>query len=53
MLAGVMAVGLLFNLLLAFVKLYVGISSNSLAVYCDAVNNFGDALLCAAVLWWD
>lgn len=48
--AGVMAVGLLFNLLLAFVKLYVGISSNSLAVYCDAVNNFGDALLCAAVL---
>lgn len=45
-----MAVGLLCNLLLALVKLYVGISSNSLAVYCDAVNNFGDALLCTAVL---
>ncbi|MGN0570675.1 MAG: cation transporter [Candidatus Fimenecus sp.] len=48
--AGVMAVGLLCNLLLGLVKLYIGISSNSLAVYCDAVNNFGDALLCAAVL---
>lgn len=34
--------GIVCNFLLFLVKLYVGISSNSLAVYCDSVNNLGD-----------
>lgn len=32
------------NLVLFFVKLYVGISSASLSIYCDAVNNLGDTV---------
>ncbi len=32
------------NLALFFVKLYVGISSASLSIYCDAVNNLGDTV---------
>lgn len=34
--------GISCNFLLFLIKLYVGISSNSLAVYCDSVNNLGD-----------
>lgn len=46
--AGLMAtvIGLVANFGLFLTKLYVGISSNSLAIYCDAVNNLGDALAC-------
>lgn len=40
------SIGGLVNLGLFFAKLYVGISSNSLAVYCDAINNLGDAFAC-------
>ena len=42
------------NLLLFGVKLYVGLSSNSIAIYSDAVNNLFDglsALVTAAALW--
>lgn len=44
------AIGVFANLLLFFIKLYIGISANSLAVYCDAVNNLGDTLACAVAL---
>lgn len=44
------AVGLLLNFVLFLVKLYIGISSNSLAIYCDAVNNLGDTFACVATL---
>lgn len=40
------SIGGLVNLGLFFAKLYVGISSNSLAVYCDAINNLGDTFAC-------
>lgn len=40
------AIGIAANFLLFLVKLYIGISSNSLAIYCDAVNNLGDTLVC-------
>ena len=36
------AFGIVCNFLLFLVKLFVGISSNSLAVYCDSINNLGD-----------
>lgn len=38
--------GVVLNLGLFFTKLYVGISSNSLSIYCDAINNLGDTLAC-------
>lgn len=43
-------IGIFVNLMLFFIKLYIGISANSLAVYCDAVNNLGDTLSCAVAL---
>lgn len=42
--------GLLVNFILFIIKLYIGISSNSLSIYCDAVNNLGDTLSCVIVL---
>lgn len=39
-------IGLVANFGLFLTKLYVGISSNSLAIYCDAINNLGDAFSC-------
>ncbi|MBQ7741217.1 MAG: cation transporter [Eubacterium sp.] len=38
--------GLALNLTLFFVKLYIGLSTFSLTIYCDAVNNLGDTLAC-------
>lgn len=40
------AIGIGANFLLFLTKLYVGISSNSLAIYCDAINNLGDTFAC-------
>ena len=37
-------IGILTNLLLAFIKATVGIASNSVAITADAVNNLSDAL---------
>ena len=34
------------NFLLFLTKLYIGIASNSLSVYCDAINNLGDTFAC-------
>ncbi len=45
------AFGILCNFFLFLVKLYVGISSNSLAVYCDSVNNLGDTFSCLIALF--
>lgn len=42
--------GFLTNFVLFLIKLYIGISSNSLSIYCDAVNNLGDTLSCTIVL---
>lgn len=39
-------IGLVANFGLFLTKLYVGISSNSLAIYCDAINNLGDTFSC-------
>lgn len=38
--------GIFTNFILFAVKLYVGISSNVLCIYCDAINNLGDCLSC-------
>lgn len=43
-------IGTVSNFALFVVKLYVGISTNSLAVYCDAINNLGDTLACGIAL---
>lgn len=43
-------IGLVLNFLLFLVKLYIGISANSLAIYCDAVNNLGDTLSCIVAI---
>lgn len=40
------SIGLVANFILFLVKLYVGISSNSLSIYCDAINNLGDTFAC-------
>lgn len=42
--------GIVCNFILFLIKLYVGISSNSLVIYCDAVNNLGDTLSCAVAI---
>ncbi|MGN1328353.1 MAG: cation diffusion facilitator family transporter [Eubacterium sp.] len=38
--------GVIINFLLFLLKLYVGISTNSLSVYCDSINNLGDTFSC-------
>lgn len=45
-----MSVGAAVNFVLFAVKLYIGISSNSLSVYLDAINNAGDILVCIIAL---
>ena len=42
--------GLTANFVLFLVKLYISISSNSLSIYCDAINNLTDTLSCAVAL---
>ena len=37
-------IGTLVNFALFAVKLYVGVSTNSLSIYCDAINNLGDTV---------
>lgn len=36
--------GIVFNIVLFFIKLYVGLSSNSISIYSDSVNNLFDSL---------
>lgn len=42
--------GLAMNFALFLVKLFVSISSGSLAIYCDGINNLGDTLSCIIAL---
>ena len=42
------SLGIVFNAVLFFTKLYVGLSSNSISIYSDSVNNLFDCL-CATV----
>lgn len=42
--------GIVINFGLFLLKLYIGIASNVLAVYCDAVNNLGDVFTCLTAL---
>lgn len=42
--------GLILNFVLFLVKLFVSISSGSLAIYCDGINNLGDTLSCIIAL---
>ncbi len=44
------AAGAAVNLLMFFVKLYIGLSSNSVAIYADSLNNMTDCAVCAAVI---
>jgi len=38
------------NLILFFIKLYIGLSSNSISIYSDGINNLFDAFSCMAVI---
>lgn len=38
--------GTALNFTLFLIKVYIGISSNSLSIYCDAINNLGDMFAC-------
>lgn len=44
------AAGAGVNFLLFLVKLYLGVATNSLSVYCDAVNNLGDTFACGVAV---
>lgn len=48
----VVSVGAAVNLGLFFLKLYIGLSTNCVAVYADAVNNFADCAVCLAVIFF-
>lgn len=43
-------IGTIANFALFLTKLFVGISSNSLSVYCDAINNLSDTFGCLIAL---
>lgn len=44
------AAGGAVNLLLFFVKLYIGLSTNSVAIYADSLNSITDFAVCIAVI---
>lgn len=44
------ATGAAVNLLLFFVKLYIGLSTNSVAIYADSLNSMTDCAVCMAVI---
>lgn len=44
------SIGAAVNLLLFFVKLYIGLSSNSIAIYADSLNSMTDCAVCMAVI---
>lgn len=45
---GIAAVGASVNLLLFFIKLYIGLSTNSIAIYADSLNSMTDGAVCIA-----
>ena len=42
--------GCAVNFILFLIKLYIGIASNALAVYCDSINNLGDTFTCVIAI---
>ena len=42
--------GCAVNFVLFLIKLYIGIASNALAIYCDSINNLGDTLACVIAI---
>ena len=44
------AVGIVVNVALAAIKMYVGLASNSLCIMLDAMNSFLDTLTCIVTL---
>lgn len=50
--AGLKAViiGAVLNFALVVTKFYIGVSSNSLTIYCDAVNNLADTISCGIAI---
>ena len=47
---GAGAIGCAVNFALFLTKLYIGIASNSLSIYCDAINNLGDTFACVIAI---
>jgi cation diffusion facilitator family transporter len=47
---GAVSIGCAVNFALFLTKLYIGIASNSLSIYCDAVNNLGDTFACVIAI---
>lgn len=45
----VVSVGAAVNLFLFFIKLYIGLSSNSVAIYADSLNSLIDSIVCLTV----
>lgn len=43
-------IGIVLNLTLAIVKLYIGLRTNSLCVLTDSINNFSDTFICIIAL---
>ena len=48
---GASVTGLALNFALFLTKLYIGISTASLTIYCDAVNNLGDTFACGIAIF--
>ena len=46
----VAAVGAGVNLMLFFIKLYIGLSANSIAIYADSLNSLADSAVCIAAI---
>lgn len=46
----VIAIGILINVALAAIKMYVGLSSNSLCIMLDSINSFLDVITCIVTL---
>ena len=44
------AIGIIVNIALAAIKMYVGLASNSLCIMLDAMNSFLDTLTCIVTL---
>lgn len=44
-------IGCAVNFILFLTKLYIGFASNSLSIYCDAVNNLGDTFSCVIAIF--
>ncbi|MBR0112290.1 MAG: cation transporter [Clostridia bacterium] len=48
---GIISAALALNLALFITKLYVGISTGCLAIYCDGINNLADSLSCGVAVF--